>query len=76
MHIQGCKLFFSILLGIKKNRPLNGLWQHQHIYFDGKPLLTELAAISILYQIVMPNKYSKISSSYVEQIASFLIFGS
>ena len=43
--------------------------------FDCKFLLTELTANNISYQIVMPNKNSKLSSSYVaKQSGSSLVF--
>ena len=45
--------------------------------FDCKFLLTELTGNNISYQIVMPNKNSKLSSSYVaKQSASLFVLGS
>ena len=45
--------------------------------FDCKYLLTKLTENKISYQIVMPNKNSKFSISYVaKQLASLLVLGS
>ena len=45
--------------------------------FDFKFLLTKLIANNMSYQIVMPNKNSKVSISYIATLsASFIVLGS